>query len=108
MTNPDKSATSEQLRHAIDRGQTGSKVPHPDPSAAPLGTDDEAGGTPTDPGLMHEVLQRETRNAGAHGGVGASANSAISNRSGFRYPLAWVVVIVVVAVMVVVALRVVR
>jgi hypothetical protein len=36
----------DQFRHAIDRGRTGDKVAYPDPAAAPLGTDDEAAGTP--------------------------------------------------------------
>ena len=36
--------TADRLRHDIDRGRSGDKVPHPDPAAAPLGTDDEAGG----------------------------------------------------------------
>ena len=36
----------DQLRHAIDSGRTGDKVAYPDPAAAPLGTDDEAAGTP--------------------------------------------------------------
>jgi hypothetical protein len=40
--------TTDQLRDQIDRGQTGEKVNIPDPAAAPLGTDAEAGGnTPT-------------------------------------------------------------
>jgi hypothetical protein len=38
--------TTEQLRIAIDRGYSGDKVDAADPAAAPLGTDDEAGGTP--------------------------------------------------------------
>jgi len=38
--------TTEQLRIAIDQGHAGSKVDATDPAAAPLGTDDEAGGTP--------------------------------------------------------------
>ena len=59
-------ATTEQLRDAIDRGRTGSKVPAHDPSAAPLGTDDEAGGQPTDPRLVKETLDRETANRAAH------------------------------------------
>ena len=105
MAEPRKTATSEQLRHAIDRGKTGSKLPYPDPAAAPLGTDDEAGGAPTDPGVLHDVLQRETRSAAAHSGVGASANAAIANRSGFRYPLLWLAVVVLVAVIIGVALR---
>ena len=42
------SAGSEaaQLRRDIDSGTTGDKVGWPDPAAAPLGTDDEAAGTP--------------------------------------------------------------
>jgi probable non-F420 flavinoid oxidoreductase len=44
--------TAERLRHDIDSGRTGDKIPHPDPAAAPLGTDDEAGGRSPRP---HEV-----------------------------------------------------
>ena len=36
----------DELRSKINSGQTGDKVPWSDPAAAPLGTDDEAGGTP--------------------------------------------------------------
>lgn len=39
--------TGPQLRDAIDSGKTGEKVAFPDPAAAPLETDAEAGGTPT-------------------------------------------------------------
>ncbi|GGC82961.1 hypothetical protein GCM10010994_46050 [Chelatococcus reniformis] len=38
-------AAAEMLRDEIDAGRTGDKVPCSDP-AAPLGTDDEAAGTP--------------------------------------------------------------
>jgi hypothetical protein len=38
--------TVDSLREDIDRGITGDKVPGSDPAAAPLGTDDEAAGTP--------------------------------------------------------------
>lgn len=41
-----KAPTSDQLRRRIDSGDTGEKVGFPDPAAAPLGTDDEAAGTP--------------------------------------------------------------
>ncbi len=40
----DRSPTSDRLRHEISRGKVGDKVDHPDPAAAPLGTDDEAAG----------------------------------------------------------------
>lgn len=39
--------TMDRLRHEIDRGQMGDKVAARDPAAAPLGTDEEAAGTPT-------------------------------------------------------------
>lgn len=42
----DKSSTADQLRRDIDRGRTRDKVAWPDPALAPLGTDEEAAGTP--------------------------------------------------------------
>lgn len=41
-------ARANGLRDEIDRGRMGDKVPASDPAAAPLGTDDEAAGTPAD------------------------------------------------------------
>ena len=43
MSDTDK-PTAAQLRDDIDSGETGDKAGFPDPSAAPLGTDAEAGG----------------------------------------------------------------
>ena len=40
--------TTSKLRDRIDRGDAGSKVDVLDPAAAPLGTDEEAAGTPVD------------------------------------------------------------
>lgn len=37
---------TSRLRHAIDKGESADKVAFPDPAAAPLGTDAEAGGRP--------------------------------------------------------------
>lgn len=48
-------ATPDQLRDDIDSGRTGDKVPGADPAAAPLGTDEEAAGTPLDP----QTVERE-------------------------------------------------
>jgi len=42
----DDDLTADALRHALDRGQGGDKTDFIDPAAAPLGTDDEAGGHP--------------------------------------------------------------
>ena len=36
-----------QARHQADSGKTRDEVDHPDPAAAPLGTDEEAGGART-------------------------------------------------------------
>ena len=41
--------TTDRLRHDIDRGRARDKVAFSDPAAAPLGTDDEAAGTPPAP-----------------------------------------------------------
>jgi hypothetical protein len=38
--------TTDRLRSEIDQGRTGDKVSFPDPAAVPLGTDEEAAGTP--------------------------------------------------------------
>lgn len=56
---PEQSGTTEQLRADIDSGKTRDKVAFPDPAAAPLGTDAEAGGTPTSP----TALAAERRNS---------------------------------------------
>lgn len=44
-TGPD-TRTADALRHALDSGKGGDKTDFIDPAAAPLGTDDEAGGHP--------------------------------------------------------------
>ncbi|MCL4766458.1 MAG: hypothetical protein KJZ80_09520 [Hyphomicrobiaceae bacterium] len=54
-------STAAQLRRDIDLGLTGDKVAVEDPAAAPLGTDDEAAGTPPDPEMMAQVRERELK-----------------------------------------------
>jgi len=53
--------TTEQLRIAIDQGHAGSKVDATDPAAAPLGTDDEAGGTPNSTAQVRLAAAHEIR-----------------------------------------------
>ena len=53
-------SSTEQLRADIDHGRTGDKVDFPDPAAVPLGTDDEAAGTPT-PGEIISAVRRAER-----------------------------------------------
>jgi hypothetical protein len=51
--------TTERLRKDIDAGRAGSKVDYPDPAAAPLGTDDEAAGTPSTQKQIRSAHQQE-------------------------------------------------
>src|SRR5215213_4286858 len=51
--------TTEQLRIAIDQGH--GKVDATDPAAAPLGTDDEAGGTSNSAGQVRLAAAYEIR-----------------------------------------------
>jgi hypothetical protein len=52
-------STVAQLRDDIDHGRTGDKVDWPDPAAAPLGTDEEAAGTPVSPAVVASTRIRE-------------------------------------------------
>ncbi|GGC75943.1 DUF2934 domain-containing protein [Chelatococcus reniformis] len=52
-------ATVEMLRGDIDAGRTGDKVPGSDPAAAPLGTDDEAAGTPNTKAQIDDARRQE-------------------------------------------------
>ena len=56
MNSPDRNATATpaQLKNDIDSGRMHDKVAAFDPAAAPLGTDEEAAGTPT-PGWAIEA-----------------------------------------------------
>ena len=56
-------ATTEQLRDDIDQGRSGDKVRFRDPAVAPLGTDEEAAGTPIDPQVIAQTRATEARMA---------------------------------------------
>jgi hypothetical protein len=49
MTSNDEGRSAARLRADIDGGRTRDKVNVTDPAAAPLGTDEEAAGTPPSP-----------------------------------------------------------
>jgi len=53
--------TIDRLRYDIDCGRTGDKVAWPDPAAAPLGTDEEAAGTPLSPVHVGHAHAHERR-----------------------------------------------
>jgi hypothetical protein len=50
-----------ELKRDIDTGRTRDKVSFPDPAAAPLGTDDEAAGTPPSPAAVQEARAAEIK-----------------------------------------------
>ena len=57
-----KTPTAQELKGAIDSGQTGDQVAFHDPGAAPLGTDDEAAGTPDTPERVALAMRQELKN----------------------------------------------
>src|SRR5215470_8989461 len=68
-------STISQLRDDIDAGRTGDKVDWPDPAAVPLGTDEEAAGTPPDPSAVETARRIEISRPSksiAHRDVGAA------------------------------------
>jgi hypothetical protein len=77
------SVNVDQLRHDIDSGVTGDKVKAFDPAAAPLGTDEEAAGTPPPPEAITAARRIE------RGRNGVSATPAR------RFPLWWVAIALV-------------
>ena len=53
--------TVAQLKADIDAGRTGDKVAAGDPGLSPLGTDDEAAGTPASPATIRTARAQELR-----------------------------------------------
>ncbi len=88
-----RSATPAQLRHDIDSGRTGDKVPFPDPAAAPLGTDEEAAGTPVSGRAAAAARRAET----------ARRDEPPRPNSSTRSGRAWMVITLIVAAAVLVA-----
>src|SRR5690349_2280764 len=70
-------ATTDRLKADIDSGRLGDKIAFPDPSAAPLGTDDEAAGSPPTPERVAEAREGELRSARE---IGPSAGEERSRR----------------------------
>lgn len=60
-------STAQELKGAIDSGRTGDKVAFDDPGAAPLGTDDEAAGTPDTAERVALAMRQERKNGDATG-----------------------------------------
>jgi len=60
MTHERRGSTAAQLKDDIDSGRTGDKVQVIDPAAAPVGTDEEAAGTPVAPETISQARQTES------------------------------------------------
>ena len=60
-----KPSNADQLRAAIDSGVSADKVAFPDPAAAPLGTDAEAGGVASTAGEVSQALSAQNKAAPA-------------------------------------------
>ena len=68
-------ATVAQLRDDIDSGRTRAEVPASDPAAAPLGTDDEAAGTPPPAEVVQRSRTAETTARGEPAGTATAASA---------------------------------
>ena len=75
----DERPTSAQLKGDIESGRTGDKNPVRDPALAPLGTDDEAAGTPPSP--ARTALARHNENIGRWVGGGSPRASAAHTKA---------------------------
>ena len=71
-------ATVDRLRADIDSGKTGDKVAGSDPAAAPLGTDEEAAGTPIPRAAVAIAHSREVDRRGKRAGMGSAVIIFIS------------------------------
>jgi hypothetical protein len=87
-----RSATPAQLRQDIDSGRTADKIPFPDPAAAPLGTDEEAAGTPVSSRAAAAAIRAET-----------ARREPPPPNSPTRSGRAWIVITLIVAAAVLVA-----
>ena len=99
MSNVERSrsgATTAQLKSDIDSGRTADKVAYGDPGLSPLGTDDEAAGTPASGRTVAATRERE-RDIGAAVHA-AEANEPKGDRAWFIPTLITVLLVVVVGV----------
>src|SRR3954452_24706293 len=78
--------SADQLRHEIDQEKGGTKVAFEDPSAAPLGTDDEAGGHPPTQHQIHLARQSEITMPSAPGPNASDESTRSSSGEGLGLP----------------------
>ncbi|MCH8686039.1 hypothetical protein [Pedomonas mirosovicensis] len=91
-----RGSTAAQLKHDIDSGRTGDKVNFPDPAAAPLGTDDEAGGVSHSPEQIHEMrLAESSRPLDAPGADSRGNPGGAETRDATGHTARWLTYLVV-------------
>lgn len=96
----DDRTTSDRLRSDIDHGRGGDKVPASDPAAAPLGTDDEAAGTPPTQEQLARARAAEVGERRAHTPEGEIAAGEPARNAGTGL---WLWAAVVLAIVVILA-----
>ncbi|NDU99782.1 hypothetical protein [Pseudoroseicyclus tamaricis] len=96
--------TTSQLRDDIDRGGAGDKVAFEDPSAAPLGTDDEAAGTPPTKAQVDAAARAETHRAEPARTVKGPDDLQSPKASGSSHVGTWIAIAAAVIIIVVLAL----
>jgi len=75
-------ANAAQLKADYDSGRTGDKVAVGDPAASPLGTDEEAGGTPLSGAAIAQAREQEARPEIAAGQAASQVNNVRPHRAG--------------------------
>jgi hypothetical protein len=91
--NPEaRNSTGAQLKADINAGRTGDKVPAFDPAAAPLGTDEEAAGTPTPPEAWAAARRQEVGRAPATQGPPAPWIVGLSGVAVDAAAIGWLIV----------------
>lgn len=89
--------TADALRGRIDEGRAGDKVDFPDPAASPLGTDDEAAGTPPLPADVATAGRHELTRAPADAPADTGERAPTWLREGRGIPAwAWGLAVVLV------------
>jgi hypothetical protein len=94
----DRPPTADRLRDEIDHGAAGDKVPFPDPAAAPLGTDDEAAGTPPTRGQVAAAMGDEATRAPAV--PTAERPEDVQRDTGYRRGMAAILVVLALLILI--------
>lgn len=83
----------DQYRHETDAGTYGDKVAVGDPAAAPVGTDEEAGGTPTPPHIVAATAAHQRSIAQGEAATTAREASTLTSTRRTRSAIGWVLLL---------------